>query len=326
VFAFLDPIWKNGLLVWIFSALQWLYTNVTHDYGFAIILLTLGFRLLLTPLTWKQTKSMYELQEIQPKIKALQEKYKNNKEKQQEEMMKFYQENKVNPFGGCLPLILQMPLFIALFSVLRENLAQHIATLPATAQAAAKTFWVIIPDITMSPQQVYQVASTVPTHTVAPGASLVATSAVVAGSGGVVHGVIAALPYFVFVILFGLSVWLPQYLMTKDPTQRRTGTYMALMMLYFGFITPAGVLIYWVTSSAWQVVQQIFTQRVLAKAKEEAEAALPPAAKGKGGKSAAAESSSSEAPETGPKPKSGKTGKSGGKGSGGGKSKGKSSK
>jgi YidC/Oxa1 family membrane protein insertase len=88
----------------------------------------------------------------------------------------------------------------------------------------------------------------------------------------VVAGVIAILPYMVLVILFGLSVWLPQYLITKDPTQRKTGAYMAIVMLWFGFVSPAGVLLYWVTSSGWQVVQQVITQRSLGRAKE-AEAA-----------------------------------------------------
>ena len=64
---------------------------------------------------------MIEMQKIQPKIKALQEKYKNNKEKQQEELMKFYSENKVNPFGGCLPLLLQFPILIALYGVLGQK-------------------------------------------------------------------------------------------------------------------------------------------------------------------------------------------------------------
>ena len=266
-----DAIWANGLLRIIFVLLQFLYNNVVHDYGFAIILLTIAFRIVLIPLTWKQTKSMYELQEIQPKIKALQAKYKNNKEKQQEELMKFYSENKVNPFGGCLPLILQMPLFIALFSVLRVNLVNYIGTLPVAAQAAARHFWVILPDITLSPQQVYTIASTPATHTagIANGAaSAVATSAVVAGQGGVAAGIFAILPYLVFVVLFGLSVWLPQYLMTTDPMQRRTGLYMAIAMLWFGFVSPAGVLIYWVTSSGWQVGQQVITKRMMDRAKE----------------------------------------------------------
>jgi YidC/Oxa1 family membrane protein insertase len=268
-------IWQ-AVLDGIFWLLKFFYGYV-GDWGAAIIVLTLAFRVLLIPLTWKQTKSMYELQEIQPKIKALQEKYKNDKEKQNEEMMKFYKENKVNPFSGCLPLLLQMPLFIALFSVLRDNLPNYIKTLPLAAQAAARHFWVIIPDITLSPQQVYNIASTPATRTVgvATGvASTVATSAIVPGQGGVVAGVIAILPYMVLVILFGLSVWLPQYLITKDPTQRKTGAYMAIVMLWFGFVSPAGVLLYWVTSSGWQVVQQVITQRTLGQAKEAEAAAV----------------------------------------------------
>jgi YidC/Oxa1 family membrane protein insertase len=263
-------IW-NSLLDGIFWLLRYFYGWV-HDWGFAIILLTILFRIVTFPLVWKQTKSMIEMQKIQPKIKALQEKYKNNKEKQQEELMKFYSENKVNPFGGCLPLLLQMPLLFALFSVLRTNLPLYIEkAVPVAQQAAMKQWWFIIPDITMSPQQVYTVASTPATHTVGVGAvaSAVSTSAVVAGQGGVVAGVMAVLPYVVLVVLFALSTLVPQYLMTKDVTQRRTATYMSLMMVWFGFISPAGVLIYWVTSSAWQIAQQVLTQRQLA-AKEEA--------------------------------------------------------
>jgi YidC/Oxa1 family membrane protein insertase len=285
----------------IFWLLKYFYGWV-GDWGFAIILLTVAFRIVLIPLTWKQTKSMYELQEIQPKIKALQEKYKNDKEKQQEELMKFYQENKVNPFGGCLPLLLQMPLFIALFSVLRDTLPKYIATLPLAAQAAAKQWWILIPDITMSPQQVYGVASGTATQTVSVAtstASAVSTSAVVAGSG-VLSGVVAILPYLVLVVLFGLSVWLPQYLMTKDPTQRKTGAYMAIVMLWFGFVSPAGVLLYWVTSSGWQVAQQVITQRAMTRAKE-AQVAVVDAPSGKAGKKALEKSTGGGTGSTNPK-------------------------
>lgn len=262
----------NSLLDGIFWLLKYFYGWV-GDWGFAIILLTVVFRIITIPLVWKQTKSMIEMQKIQPKIKALQEKYKNNKEKQQEELMKFYQENKVNPFGGCLPLLVQMPLLFALFQVLRTNLPDYIAKFSPVAQAAAKQWWVLIPDITMSPQQVWGVASTTATQTVGASgaaASAAATSVVVAGAGGVMSGVIAIFPYVILVALFALSTWLPQYLLTKDPMQRRTAAYMSLVMIWFGFISPAGVLIYWVTSSAWQVVQQVLTQRMLA-AREGAE-------------------------------------------------------
>ena len=107
----------------IFIALTYLY-SLTGDWGVAIILLTVAIRILILPLTIKQTASMYEMQKIQPKIKALQAKYKDDKEKLQEETLKFYSENKVNPLGGCLPLLLQMPVFFALFQVLRTQLPE----------------------------------------------------------------------------------------------------------------------------------------------------------------------------------------------------------
>ena len=97
----------------IFQALLYL-EGITGDWGMAIILLTIAIRILLLPLTWKQTKSMVEMQRVQPQLKALQVKYKDDKEKLQEETLKFYSENKVNPFGGCLPLLLQFPILIAL--------------------------------------------------------------------------------------------------------------------------------------------------------------------------------------------------------------------
>jgi YidC/Oxa1 family membrane protein insertase len=89
------------------------------NYGVAIIVLTLLIRLLLLPLGIKQIKSMQAMQAIQPKVKELQKKYKGNKAKAQEETMKLYREAGVNPLGGCLPLLLQFPILIAMYSVLR---------------------------------------------------------------------------------------------------------------------------------------------------------------------------------------------------------------
>jgi len=115
----LGSIWQG--LIDILAATLTFFNAYVHSYGVAIILLTVAVRIFILPLTIKQTKSMYEMQKLQPKLKELQEKYKDNKEKLQQEMMKFYSENKVNPFGGCLPLILQLPIFFALFRVLLSN-------------------------------------------------------------------------------------------------------------------------------------------------------------------------------------------------------------
>jgi len=216
-------LWEGfqGGLLWLLD----FFHGYAGDYGVAIVMLTVMLRVIMIPLTMKQTKSMHEMQRIQPKIKQLQAKYKDNKEKQQEELMKFYKDNKVNPLGGCLPLILQMPIFLALFRVLQDYEKLENAR-----------FWIILPDLSLSPSTVF--------------------------SG---DGLVAAIPYLVFVVLFGLSAWLPQKMMTKDPQQSKMGSYMALFMLYIGWISPAGVLVYWVTSSAWQVGQQYLMLRMMSQ-------------------------------------------------------------
>src|SRR6266516_1250236 len=99
---------------------------VGGSWGLAIIGLTIVVRLILLPLTLKQFKSMQGLQRLQPEIKQLQAKYKDDKQRLNQEMMKFYQENKVNPLGSCLPLVAQMPVFIALFYMLRTDLKHDI--------------------------------------------------------------------------------------------------------------------------------------------------------------------------------------------------------
>ena len=98
--------------------LAWLY-DLTGNFGFAIIILTVVFRVVLLPLGIKQIKSMQAMQALQPKIKEIQKKYKGNKQKVQEQTMKLYQEYGVNPLGGCLPLLLQFPILIAMYSVIR---------------------------------------------------------------------------------------------------------------------------------------------------------------------------------------------------------------
>jgi len=207
----------------IFQALVYL-EQLTGDWGIAIILLTIAIRILILPLTVKQTKSMAEMQRIQPKIKELQAKYKDDKEKLQEETLKFYSENKVNPFGGCLPLVLQMPIFFALFKVLRTRV-------PETA-----SFLDIIPNLSLAPKAVFAE-----------------------------QGIVAAIPYAVLVILFAVSIWLPQALMPGDKQQKMIGAYMAIVMLWFGWTSPAGVLLYWDVSSIWGVAQQQLTMMSMKK-------------------------------------------------------------
>ena len=102
------------------SVLEWLHTTGGLSWAFAIIILTLLVRIVIVPLTIKQIRSMQKLQVVAPQLKAIQAKYKNDKKRQQEEIMNFYRENKVNPASSCLPVVLQIPIFIALFFVLRD--------------------------------------------------------------------------------------------------------------------------------------------------------------------------------------------------------------
>jgi len=219
----------------IFSALLYLQQNITHDWGMAIILLTLAIRVLLLPLTWKQTKSMVEMQRIQPQIKALNEKYKDDKEKLQEETLKFYSENKVNPLGGCLPLLLQMPILFALYSVLGPGKPGHPGLMIAHLQNTGEVgkFFQLISNLSMTPKAMWA-AGNIP----------------------------AFIPYILLVLLFAVSIWLPQALMPGDKQQKMIGGYMAIMMLYFGWVSPAGVLLYWDVSSIWGIVQQQITMSI----------------------------------------------------------------
>ena len=101
----------------IFYVLRFI-NEYTHNYGVTIILLTMGIKLLFVPLQFKSYKSMKQMQMIQPKVLGLQEKFKDDRDKLNKELIKLYRDHKVNPVGGCLPMVLQMPVFVALFNIL----------------------------------------------------------------------------------------------------------------------------------------------------------------------------------------------------------------
>lgn len=207
------------------------------DWGLAVIILTVIIRLILTPLMAHSTKSTARMQVMQPKLQEIQERYADNPERQAEEMRKIYADMKFNPLGGCLPIFLQMPVFFGLFTVAKQ--------VPADA-----SFFGILPSISLSVSQVIEAS-----------------------------GWVAAAPYILFDVLFGVLTFVPMVInvSTQAEAQRSQtmtmGAVMAVMMLFFGWSVPAAVLLYYVTSSLWQVVQQkVITQRVMEKAKAEAEA------------------------------------------------------
>src|ERR1700729_2723168 len=123
------------------SVLVFFHNNVGISWGFSIVLRTICVRAALVPLTFRQIKSMVRMQALAPQMKEIQAKYKQDKERQSQEMMKFYRENNVNPLGSCLPLVLQLPVFISLYYMLRKSLradiCPHIQLLHQQAYAKA---------------------------------------------------------------------------------------------------------------------------------------------------------------------------------------------
>jgi len=111
----LRPI--EDFLTW---ALESLHSSIGLPWAWAIVVLTILVRMVILPLTIKQFRSMKRLQQHAPELKAIQQKYKHDRAKMNEEVMKFYRENKVNPMASCLPIVLQIPVFISLFFVLRD--------------------------------------------------------------------------------------------------------------------------------------------------------------------------------------------------------------
>ena len=219
------------------------------SFGLAIILLTILVRVVLLPLSIKQTKSMREMQRIQPEIKKLQAKHKGDRQKMNEELMALYKEHGVNPLGGCAPLLLQFPVLIALFYVVRD---------PEKYVSATTS---LFKDLVSEPLATHQFL----------GLRLdCSSSAALSGAdpsnvGQVCgSGVISALPYLVLVLLMGFTTYYQQKQMqasrgSSDPQQQQMQMIMRimpLMLMFFTFTFPTGVVIYWLTTNVWTIAQQ----------------------------------------------------------------------
>lgn len=118
-------VWDLSIIAWmakgLFSILQFFY-KISHNYGISIILLTFIVRVIFIPLTYKSFKSMKDLQKLQPEIQKLQKKYKDDRAELNKAMMELYKNHKVNPLGGCLPMVLQLPVFIGLYNLLAATI------------------------------------------------------------------------------------------------------------------------------------------------------------------------------------------------------------
>lgn len=227
-----------------FGALLGFFYDVVPNYGIAIITLTVAIRLLLFPLTSKQARSMAEMQRVQPEIKKIQQKYKDDRQKLNEELMAFYKEHKINPLAGCLPLLAQFPIFIALFQVLRSP-ASHIPSDTGLYGAFCP------PEAITAQGECDPVGLEFLSMDLSRGANASHS------------GFLDALPFFVLILL----VVATGYLQSKQMTRMQRGgqkSAQAQMMtkifpVFFGVISytlPAGVVLYFLVSNVWQIGQQ----------------------------------------------------------------------
>jgi YidC/Oxa1 family membrane protein insertase len=243
-------------LIDVFEAvLKFFHNTVGVPWGWSIVLLTITVRAALIPLTVRQIKSMARMQQLQPELKLIQSKYKEDKQRQQQEMMKFYKDNKVNPLGSCLPLVAQLPVFVSLYYMLRQSLRADIC--PA-----------------------------VQPHHIVNGVSVINTAAskpcgVGHGAGFLFIGDLtnkASGATLIILILLYVGTQLGSTLMmsgaTVDPTQRKIMLFMPIIFVLFVIRFPAGVLVYWITTNAWTIGQQYVVRRRIGPVKAVTSTAL----------------------------------------------------
>jgi YidC/Oxa1 family membrane protein insertase len=235
--ALIAPVqWIVDLL---HPVLLFFHDTVGVGWGMSIVLLTVVVRALLAPLTVKQFKSMQSMVRVAPQLKELQSKHKDDKQRQQQEVMKFYAENKINPFASCLPLLAQMPFFIGLFYLLQTDLrtdicgavslAEPVKKMPCTEIAGAMTGtedFLFISDLTVK-------------------------------ATGWVLGVL--------IVMYVGSQLLSSLLTpsTADRNQRLLMYGLPFIFIIFVIQFPAGLIVYWITTNLWTVGQgYILRQRM----------------------------------------------------------------
>ena len=240
----IDWGWFEWFMKPIFSLLNWLFAQI-GNFGVAIICLTLIVRLLLFPIAQKQFASMAAMRVVQPKQKALQERFKDDKVRMQQEIMKLYKEEKVNPMAGCLPILLQIPIFYALYKVLllavemrHEPFALWIRDLSA-------------PD-PLTPLNLFGYLDFTPPAFIA----------------------IGILP-----ILLGVTMWLQMRLNPQpmDPIQKQVFGLMPWVLMVIMAPFAAGLQLYWVTNNIISMAQQKLLYARHPVLKQKVDSAAPPA-------------------------------------------------
>ena len=231
----IGQIWNQGIVGSLVVALGWLNAGLVgiglsfpwlSSWALTIVLFTVIVKLVTLPLTLQQLRSSKKMQELQPQLQALQKQYGKDREKLMQEQMRLYKENNVNPAAGCLPMLVQMPIWIGLYQAL-----YHLATGPEFLESS-RFLWIATlahPEIS-SPNAIFMWPPAIP----------------------------------VLALLTGITQWVVQKMMTPpstDPQQQMMQSmmqFMPLMFIVFALSVPSGLVLYWVTSNLFSLVQQYF--------------------------------------------------------------------
>jgi YidC/Oxa1 family membrane protein insertase len=250
------------------------FYDLVPNYAFAIIMLTLVVMIVVTPLTLKGTRSMMMMQQLQPEMRKIQTRYKDDRQKLNEELLKFYKENNINPLGGCLPLLVQMPIFLVLYQVLRgltrrvsdmgfdvgwvANLVesgQDVVSSPSIERVFDPTY--VSPDSSL-----YQ--SLAGSTTMEAFGMDLSESASQALGVGVLH----ALPFLVLIAIVGATGFIQQRQIqgrnpgaSVNPQQQMIMKIMPIFLPVISFGLPAGLVLYFAVSNLYRIGQQAFISR-----------------------------------------------------------------
>ena len=249
-----------------------------QNYGWTLLVFTLVTKLILLPLTIKQQKSMAKMQAIQPKLQVLQKKYEYDKEKLNQEMVKLYQDNKINPMSGCLPMLIQLPVLFALYYIIRSPLTYVVQLgkhgLPAISEVHAALTelgsTVALTDEIGIAAEMSRLAEGLATKF--PGIEFLQMDFSFFGLN--LSETISKIPNFItspliiIPILAGLTTYLSSWISTKLSSQsgqknsaadsmKTMMTFMPFMTVFFAFTLPAGLGFYWVVSNIVQIIQQV---------------------------------------------------------------------
>jgi YidC/Oxa1 family membrane protein insertase len=244
----LDPIAKPLAAVLAF------FYSIVPNYGIAIVMLTVAMMIVLTPLSIKQTRSMLVMQKLQPQLKRLQETHKNDRQAMNEAVMALYKEHGASPLGGCLPMLLPLPVFIALLRVL-EGLSRKVSGVSHPKYLTSNT-------------RMYQDIVHAMGKLDAFGMDLAKSARTINGS------FLTKLPYFVLLLLMvGTQYYQQAQLTSRNPqasSQPGQAAMMKFIPLFFGLISiqfPAGVVIYWTVSNMIRILSQSLMYRYDPKVK-----------------------------------------------------------